>query len=168
MHHVSDAAMLFALVLSAAGLVWAAASDVSRYLIPNRVCLLVAASYLPTAAALPFGAWLAGLAIGVLTLGVGLVLFARGWVGGGDVKLATAIALWAGPAYLSGFALVTSLAGVALAVLMLSPARRLVPRPAKIEGAAESDVGLAQPMPFGAPLAVGGAWVLVQHLTATF
>lgn len=164
MDHVSDAAMLFALVLSAAGLLWAAASDVTRYLIPNRVCLLVAASYLLTAAALPFGAWLAGLAIGVLALGVGLVLFARGWVGGGDVKLAAAIALWAGPAYLSGFAFVTSLAGVALAVVMLSPARRLMPRAAG-EGA---QAGLTQPMPFGAPLAAGGAWVLLQHLIATF
>lgn len=164
MTHVPDAAMLFALVLSAAGLVWAAGSDVSRYLIPNRVCLLIAASYLLTAAALPFGAWLAGLAIGVLVLGVGLVLFARGWVGGGDVKLAAAIALWAGPAHLSGFALVTSLAGVALAAVMLSPARRLMQRAA----GHGMQAGFAQPMPFGAPLAAGGAWVLLQHLTATF
>lgn len=161
---VPDAAMLFALVLSAAGLAWAAASDVSRYLIPNRVCLLIAASYLLTATALPFGVWLSGLAIGLLALGVGLVLFARGLVGGGDVKLAAAIALWAGPAHLSGFALVTSLAGVALAIVMLSPARRLMPRAAGHEAGS----GLAQPMPFGAPLAAGGAWVLVQHLTAIF
>lgn len=168
MTHVPDAAMLFALVLSAAGLVWAAASDLSRYLIPNRVCLLVAASYLLTAAALPIGVWLAGLAIGVLALGVGLVLFARGLVGGGDVKLAAAIALWAGPTYLSGFALVTSLAGVVLALVMLSPARRLMPRPAGVEEGVQAAAGFRQPMPFGAPLAAGGAWVLLQHLTATF
>ena len=86
----------------------------------------------------------------------------RGLVGGGDVKLAAAIALWAGPAFLSEFAFVTALAGVALAAVMLSPLRRLMPRRAGDEAAG----GLKQPMPFGAPLAAGGAWVLALQLSA--
>lgn len=164
MDHVQDAALTFALVLSAVGLIWAAVSDLHRYLIPNRVCALIAGAYGLAAVAMPLGPWIAGLAIGALALGVGTVLFARGWVGGGDVKLTAAIALWAGPAYVSDFALTTSLAGMALAAFMMTPARRLMPRPAGVEATA----GLRQPMPFGVPLAAGGAWVLVQHLTTQF
>ncbi|MCR5876424.1 prepilin peptidase [Phenylobacterium sp. J426] len=164
MTHVADAALLSALALSAGALLWAAASDLSRFLIPNRVCLLLVASYGLVVTTFPMGPWLAGLAIGLLAFGLGLVLFARGLVGGGDVKLAAPIAAWAGVEHLSGFMLVTSLAGVALALVMLSPARRLMPRAA----GSEAQTGFAQPMPFGAPLAAGGLWVLLQHLTATF
>lgn len=162
MIHVQDAALAFALVLSAVALLWAAASDLSRYLIPNRVCALIAAAYAVAFAGLPVADWLAGLATGFAVLALGAILFARGLVGGGDVKLAAAIGLWAGPAFLSDFALVTALAGAALAAVMLSPLRRLMPRRAGDEAAE----GFKQPMPFGAPLAAGGAWVLALQFTA--
>lgn len=164
MTYAPHAALAFALVLFAAGLVWAAASDFFRYLIPNRACILIVGAYLLALPALPLSAWLGGLGVGIAALALGTILFARGWVGGGDVKLAAALSLWAGPALLSGFAFVTSLAGAALAVAMLSPLRRLMPRPAG-ETLAE---GLRQPMPFGVPLAAGGGWVLTQHLASLF
>jgi prepilin peptidase CpaA len=44
---------------------------------------------------------------------------------------------------------------------MLSPLRRLMPQ-APGAGVCE---GLRQPMPFGVPLAAGGAWVLALNLT---
>ncbi|MDB5449047.1 MAG: cpaA [Phenylobacterium sp.] len=160
---IEHASLALGLIVAAAALAWAAASDFSRYLIPNRVCALVAAGYAIAGVGSPLGPWLAGLAVGVLVLGVGAALFARGWVGGGDVKLAAAATLWAGPAYLSDFALVTSITGAALAGLMLSPLRRLMPRPAWADGVTS---GLGQPMPFGVPIAAGGAWVLVLHLTS--
>ncbi|MDB5465773.1 MAG: cpaA [Phenylobacterium sp.] len=160
---IEHASVALGLIVTAVALAWAAASDFSRYLIPNRVCALVAAGYALAGFGLPLGPWVAGLAVGVLVLGVGAALFARGWVGGGDVKLAAAVTLWAGPAQFSDFALVTSIVGAALAGLMLSPLRRLMPRPAWADGAT---AGLGQPMPFGVPIAAGGAWVLVLHLTS--
>jgi prepilin peptidase CpaA len=144
------------LAVTLVALVWAAASDVRRYLIPNRICLLIVAAYGLAGFGIPLGAWLAGWATGLLLLGVGALLFSRGWVGGGDVKLAAVIALWAGPGLLSDFALVTSVAGVLLAMVMLSPLRRRMPK-APLAVAA----GLHQPMPFGVPLAAGGAWITV-------
>jgi len=151
-----DVPVIAGLSTTMAALGWAAASDVRRYLIPNRISVIIATAYGVAAFGTPFGAWLAGLATGLLVLAVGALLFWRGWTGGGDVKLAAVIALWAGPAHISDFALVTSVAGAVLALAMLTPLRRLMPQPA--EGPAE---GLRQPMPFGVPLAAGGLWVAV-------
>jgi Flp pilus assembly protein protease CpaA len=50
---------------------------------------------------------------------LGLVLFARQVLGGGDVKLIAATTLWAGLDHLALFALVTSLAGGGLALIAL-------------------------------------------------
>jgi prepilin peptidase CpaA len=154
-----DMPTIAGLSVTVVALVWAAASDVRRYLIPNRICALIAGGYALAGLGMPFDAWLAGLATGLALLAVGALLFWRGWVGGGDVKLAAVIALWAGPGLLSEFALVTSVAGVVLAAVMLSPLRRRMPR------AAEGPVGgLAQPMPFGVALAAGGVSVAGLHL----
>ncbi|WP_374472521.1 prepilin peptidase [Phenylobacterium sp.] len=147
------------LAAAMAGLMWAGVSDLRRYRIPNRACGLVAGSYLLAAAGLPLGTWLAGAAAGFALLLVGVALFSRGWVGGGDVKLAAAAALWAGPGLLSNFAVVTAVSGAALAAVLLSPARRFFPRPP--EPVAQD---FRQPMPFGVPLALGGACVCVVRL----
>jgi len=159
---VEHAPVALGLSLAAVALVWAAASDLFRYLIPNRVCALVAAAYGIAFFGLPQMTWLAGLAVGLAVLCVGAVLFFRNWVGGGDVKLAAVIALWAGPTLLSDFALVTSLTGAALSAIMLSPLRRVMPQAPAADGVAH---GLRQPMPFGVPLAAGGLWVLALRFT---
>ena len=147
-----------ALAITACALLWAGASDVRRYLIPNRCSAAIAGAYVLALTALAPLEWLAGVATGMAALGVGLALFARGWVGGGDVKLAAAIALWAGPGRASDFMSVTAVCGAALAIFMLSPLRRLMP--IGPDGAA---AGLHQPMPFGVPLAAGGLWLVVSH-----
>jgi prepilin peptidase CpaA len=80
-------------------------------------------------------------------------------MGGGDVKLFSALALWCGPSRLASFTLVTSLAGVAVALIMLSPLRRLAPAaPDEARSAAR------QPMPYGVAIAAGGVWLLAQYL----
>jgi prepilin peptidase CpaA len=147
------------LLAAAAGLGWAASSDLTRYRIPNRACALVALGFALAAAAGPAGAAVGGLLTGFAVLAVGALLFARGSVGGGDVKLAAAVALWAGPHGFSDFAFVTSLSGAATAAVMLSPLRRALPQP-------PHDVAsdFRQPMPFGVPLALGGAWLCALRL----
>ena len=54
---------------------------------------------------------------------VGLGLFARELIGGGDVKLLAALSLWAGPEHFVSFMLVTALAGGALSLFSLGYGR---------------------------------------------
>src|SRR5258708_24750724 len=107
---------LFALIQVAAGY-----GDLRRFLIPNRFPLalvLLYPAYFLTAAA-PVDAVSAGLiALAVFLAGAGL--FARGSMGGGDVKLMAATALWAGPALFVEFAVVTTLIGGVIAVVLLT------------------------------------------------
>jgi prepilin peptidase CpaA len=156
---LSDALGIAGVTAAVLGLAWAALSDITRFEIPNRACGLVAAGFALAAGGAPLAWWGPGLATGLVGLALGLGLFSRGWLGGGDVKLAAAIALWAGPGQLSDFALATAVAGLGLAAVMLSPLRRRMPQP---PGEVAAD--FRHPMPFGAPLAVGGAWVAFSHL----
>jgi len=147
------------LAAAAAALVWAAVSDIRRYIIPNRTVAVVGGAFALFACAMPWSFAIGGVLAALIVFSVTLTFFARGWMGGGDAKLMTAVALWAGSSYLSTFALVTSLAGAALGIVMLTPAWRVMPAPS-----AEA-LGLArQPMPFGLPIAAGGLAVLAHYL----
>lgn len=148
-----------ALVASAAAIVWSTVSDVRAYVIPNSASILIVASYLLTSVFTPYAHLGGGLIAGLGCLVLGLGLFALGWMGGGDVKLFAAMALWSGPAGLPAFAIITCVAGAALALFMLSPLRRLAPAPSAAAAAT-----VTQPMPYGVAIAVGGIWVLAQYL----
>jgi prepilin peptidase CpaA len=131
----------------------AALHDVRFYLIPNRFCAAIAASFVLFAAgSLPAAEIGAALAAGVGLFAAGAVLFSRGLLGGGDVKLLAAVALWAPPAHFMEFMLATSLAGALLALLLMTPLRLCLPRPVE----SESEPVLRQPVPFGVAIAVGG------------
>ncbi|MCE3248073.1 MAG: putative pilus assembly protein CpaA, partial [Geminicoccaceae bacterium] len=56
-------------------------------------------------------AWASALALSLLVALVGLALFTRRLIGGGDVKLIAAVTLWAGLDHFAAFALVTALTG---------------------------------------------------------
>lgn len=156
-----NAPLLTGVAVTLLGLGWAAVSDVARYEIPHRACALVGAGYLLAAFGAPLGPWLYGLAIGAAVFAVGLALFAKGWLGGGDVKLLAVVVPWAGLTHLSDFTLVTALASLIVVAVLASPLRRLMPAPP--EGVAHD---FRRPMPFGAPLAAGGAWVALLHLSS--
>lgn len=101
-------------------LVIAAAEDARRRVIPNAVTGAIAALFVPFALLAPEAPdGIEALPIGGLAFLTGWALFARGLVGGGDVKLLAAVALWAGAEQILPFLLVTSLAGGALAILTL-------------------------------------------------
>ena len=158
--------MASALLLSASALVWAAANDVRFYQIPNLAPAVVAVAFLLMATVMRPVFVLTGLGTGAGVFAVGALLFARRLMGGGDVKLLAAAALWCGPGLLAPFALVTSLTGAALAVVMLSPLGRRLPAP-PTDGWAPSGAGFAalrQPTPFGVAIAAGGLWVLSRYV----
>jgi prepilin peptidase CpaA len=103
----------------------------------------------------------------MIVFAVATMFFARGWMGGGDAKLITVTALWAGAPLLSAFTAITCLSGAVLAIVMLTPARRLMPAPSAdaLSLAAASGTRTGQPMPFGVPIAIGGLFVLVLYLS---
>ncbi len=139
----------------------AAYFDVREYRIPNRLSLFIAALY-PihvVASAQPVD-WVGGLVVASVILAVLLALYAFRAVGGGDVKLITVTALWAGPAAMAEFLLVTTLAGGLLALLMMSSARLgFAVGLAGTGRQSTRDMVLKEALPYGVAIAVGGFFV---------
>jgi prepilin peptidase CpaA len=115
---ILDLAKLTALPLL---LVAAAASDLVTMTIPNRIALLIGALFFAVAAADGMSLYNVGqhVAAGAVVLAVTFIFFARGWMGGGDAKLAAVTALWLGFADLGAFALTASIFGGALTLFIL-------------------------------------------------
>ena len=101
----------------------AAIGDARRFVIPNRLCAAVALLSLPYwwasgAAFWPGYAIQVGLAIGALI--VFSALFAAGLMGGGDVKLIAALALWLPVGRFIEMILLVALAGGLLTLGLLA------------------------------------------------
>jgi len=108
-------------------LISASVSDFRRRQIPNAIVLAILVVFIPWAV-LHWGAWAAwALLGGVISLAIGLVLYAMKLLGGGDAKLFAAVALFAGLEHLLALAAATALVGGAIAVvsLALQPRRAL-------------------------------------------
>src|SRR5260370_2268815 len=153
---------LVALALAAGALVAGAIAVLRRYQIPDRYALAITLAFLLFAVGGDWPAALLGVAAGVVTFALGTILFAKGWLGGGDVKLLAAVALWIAPPLLAPFALVTSLAGAILSIAMLTPLRRCLPAP---PADLAHDTGLRQPIPYGVAIAAGRLFVLLKRVT---
>jgi prepilin peptidase CpaA len=159
----TTAVAVLALVTSGVALAWSAVSDIRTYQIPNTASALIVLSYLVFAACVPAAPRLGALAVGLAVLALGLFLFVRGSMGGGDVKLLAAVSVWSGPHLLAAFAIVTGLVGALLAGLLLSPLRRIMPRAPENVTASAGIAALRQPMPYGFAIAAGGLFVLSQQ-----
>ncbi len=155
-----------------AGLLHAALVDLGARRIPNGAVVATAAGAL--AWRLAAGATPAGLAATLLTtlvlFGGLLLLWRRGGLGGGDVKLMTAAALAFPAAGILDFALFTALAGGGLALAMLamrrlrSCAAPLLLPPAMRTGGARvaltGDSGTGVSVPYGVAIAAGALLAL--------
>ena len=88
-----------------------ASMDLMTMTIPNAIPLALALGYLGLSAALglPAETVAFGLACGLAVLGVAFFMFTRNWIGGGDAKLAAAIALWLGWGGVLDFAVTASI-----------------------------------------------------------
>lgn len=76
-------------------LILAALEDLWRLEINDWVCGAIAAcAFLAVAMDGPAGEFWQNLLLFALVLGLGTLLFVRGWMGGGDVKLLAACSLW--------------------------------------------------------------------------
>ncbi len=109
------------LMLFPALMAFAAASDLFTMTIPNRVSLALLAGFMVLAPLTGMGAndILNHVGAGALVLVVAFGLFAMGWVGGGDAKVAAVAGLWFGFDHLLDYMVYVSLFGGALTVLLL-------------------------------------------------
>ena len=109
------------LVIFPALMAYAAASDLLTMRIPNKLslALLVAFAALALASSLSWTDVLMHAAAGTLILGVCFAMFAFGWIGGGDAKLAAAISLWFGFEILMEYLLTAAIAGGALTLAIV-------------------------------------------------
>jgi prepilin peptidase CpaA len=107
----------------------AAALDTWKFIIPNTVTVGLIALFVVTALLLPYDMgwrdWLSHLGAAAAVLVGGAVMFAFNKMGGGDVKLMTAVAFWTGFEYLADLLLYIALAGGALAIGLIV-ARKLL------------------------------------------
>jgi prepilin peptidase CpaA len=136
----------------------AALRDVTSYTIPNWISLALVAAFVPAALALGLPLPVLGLHLGVGVTGLvlGMVMFALGWIGGGDAKLFAAAALWLGWPAAATFAVWTAVAGGGLALTLLS-LRSGYLRPYVVTGPAWF-ARLAEPgenVPYGLAIAIG-------------
>lgn len=160
-------------------LVWAAVSDLRSYLIPNRICLALAALYPIYWLAGCLGGspvdWSGGILAAVFIFAVGFVLFSMGVIGGGDVKLFSAVALWTGLNWLVMLLLVVGLAGGILSIAIVgAKAAMLIRLPADLRAAVypHGTYGMVRtilktPAPYGAAIAFGGLFIISRLLGFT-
>ncbi|WP_245906530.1 A24 family peptidase [Teichococcus aestuarii] len=164
--------LLFACLLPL--LAVAAWRDIATRTIPDTVSILAALIGLAARLALgPQAALLSVLTAAVL-FALLLFLFARGALGGGDVKLMSALALGMAPAMVWDFLVVTALAGGVLALVYLAlswllpahlarpaTAGGILPRLCHVEAWRIRRRG---PLPYGLAIALGGAAVLLHRI----
>jgi prepilin peptidase CpaA len=141
---------------------WAAISDYREFTIPNRVCLGIAGLFPAhvVASAAPVD-WTGAILVSAIVLIVGFGLFAGKLVGGGDAKLLSVVALWAGPDLILGVVLIIALVGAALSLFVLK-----MQWGARLRGAGGVRVAdFKTPVPYGLAIVAGGGLVGV-HLLA--
>jgi prepilin peptidase CpaA len=147
--------LLFALGVT---LVVAAVIDVRTFTISNRLNLCVALSapvYWVSVALAPWPGMAVQLAAGAIVFVLLAGAFCIGMMGGGDVKLAAALALWLPPAGTFRFLVFMSLAGglLTLGILTFHRMRGREGRPQ---------------IPYGIAIAAGGVAVLGEVFTQRF
>jgi prepilin peptidase CpaA len=155
---VGDVVRLF---LFPALMAFAASSDLLTMTISNRISLILAGGFFVLAfwSGMPLSDIGMHVLAGLTVLTVTFVFFARGWIGGGDAKLAAATALWLGFDQLLNYLLIASIIGGVMTLLIMR--FRLMPLPALLANQEwakrlhRMDTGV----PYGIALAIAALWV---------
>src|SRR5688500_14433495 len=152
------------LILFPAMMAFAACSDLLTMTISNRVALILVAGFFVLAFAGEMAAiavlWHVGAACIVLAVAFGF--FSRGWIGGGDAKLAAATTLWFGFDHLLPYLLYASLFGGALTLVLIqfrmAPLPELMARQDWMQRLHREDGGV----PYGIALAAAALTIYPQ------
>ena len=146
-------------------LLYVAMTDIATRLIRNEICLALALLGVASQFADPVQVTESLIAATILLLLL-LVIYQRGWIGGGDVKLLVALAIGLPLMGVIQLLTITALAGGVLAVVHLT--MRLLPYP-RLAPAGSSFVRRVYaierwrhlrhaPLPYGVAIACGGIW----------
>lgn len=149
---------LVPLALLALLLLAAARSDLRDRTIANEVNAAIALLAIPHWWLNSLSLWPdIALQVGVAGIVFGLfaIAFARGWMGGGDVKMIGALALWVPVRDVTMLLLVISVAGGVVTAAMLAK-ERLRPGGTPIE------------VPYGIAIAFGGLWLISERFLNQF
>jgi prepilin peptidase CpaA len=113
---------------------FAASSDLFTMTISNRVSLVLVAGFFVLAFAIGMDFSDVGrhAGAGFLVLALAFICFARGWIGGGDAKLAASTALWLGFDQMFNYLLCASLLGGLITILIIR--FRISPLPQMLAG----------------------------------
>jgi len=136
----------------------AASMDLLTMTIPNRVSLALVLSYFALALAVraPSHDVLLNASCAAAVLAATFLMFSRGWIGGGDAKLAAATALWLGWASIFDYSVMAALLGGVLTAAVLGV------RFVRLPGFLERQAWLARlkeksgGVPYGIALAAAG------------
>ncbi len=122
------------LLLFPALMAFAASSDLITMTISNRVSLILAAGFFVLAIGTGMNHYdiLSHIGAAAVVLVVAFGFFVRGWIGGGDAKLAAATALWLGFDHLFAYLVYASLFGGLLTLTLLQI--RTMPLPGFLAG----------------------------------
>lgn len=159
---IPETAIHYSILCGFAGLLaWAVVSDFLRLTIPNRIPIGLVALYAFHVVAEPGPVdWTGGLMMAAAVFAVGVVLFRFRLMGGGDVKLMSAVALWAGPSAIFGFLVFTGVAGGVMSLVALTRWRTVASYALRVVAGRDfTDVAGDRQIPYGAAIAVGGAYV---------
>ena len=159
-----------ALCLEILLLVYVAMIDIATRSIRNEICLVLALLGIAGQVASPMQVAESLIAATILLLLL-IVIYQRGWIGGGDVKLLVALAIGLPLMGVIQLLTITALAGGVLALVHLM--MRLLPYP-KLAPAGSSFVrrvyaverwrNLRQaPLPYGVAIACGGIWTVFSR-----
>ena len=151
-------------------LLYVATIDIATRLIRNEICLVLALLGIASQFANPMQVAESLIAATILLLLL-LVIYQRGWIGGGDVKLLVALAVGLPMMGVIELLTITALAGGVLALVHLM--MRLLPQP-RLAPAGSSLVRSVYaierwrhlrhaPLPYGVAIACGGIWTVFSR-----
>jgi prepilin peptidase CpaA len=121
---------LIRLTLFPAMMAFAASSDLFTMTIANRVSLILIGGFVLLAGltGMSLADMLTHAGVAAAVLVVAFLCFTRGWIGGGDAKLAAATVLWLGVSHLADYLVYASLMGGALTLLLIQYRAMPMPR----------------------------------------
>jgi len=148
-------------------LLYVATTDIATRLIRNEICLALALLGIAGQLASPMQVAQSLIAAAILLLLLS-VIYTRGWIGGGDIKLLVALAIGLPLAGVVQLLTITALAGGVLALVHLMmrhlPYPRLAPAGSSLVRrvyAIERWRNLRHaPLPYGVAIACGGIWTV--------
>ena len=145
-------------------LLYAAYCDLRRFEIPNAVPLALLVLFplfaATSATEIPL---VATPIVAIVIFGVGILLFAKGIMGAGDVKLLAAASLWIGPSHCFDFVTATAAIGGILGLVLLTGlGRALFDRMRTASACATArSWGFRRPMPYGVAISAGALLTLL-------